>query len=347
MAEQIKAEELEPKNETQVDLDTSNLKEQDVEVKEQEKKEEPKLNVGEVDLGYADHEKVAKDKAEIKVVQETEEAPKKEESKQEEIQEEPVNLKKKKDDYQSRINQLTGRYRESQRREKAALDYAKSLQKKIDDVQKKYTQTDEQYLKEVDARVDAQREQVKIVLKDAVEKGDHDKQMEALDKLTQLGVQKEKARLELENRAEVRKQQEQEQKQNVEAKTSSETVNQPETISPRAKKWAEENTWFGNDEVMTSAAEKIHKNVILEGIEVDSDEYYNEIDTRLKKYFKPLNQTNDEPKVEQRKPVQTVASAGRKQEGRRTVRLTASQVAIAKKLNVPLDEYAKYVKEDK
>ena len=293
MAEQkINVEELEPK------------KEKDVEVKEQEKKEEPKLNVGEVDLGYADHEKVAKDKAEIKVEEETE-APKKEEPVKEEKQEKPVNLKKRKDDYQSRINQLTGKYRESQRREKAALDYAKGLQKKIDDVQKKYTQTDEQYLKEVDARVDAQREQVKIVLKDAVEKGDHDKQMEALDKLTQLGVQKEKARLELENRAEIKKQQDEQQKQNVEAKTSSETTQQSKPISNRAKEWAEKNTWFGNDEVMTSAAEQIHKNVIMEGIEVDSDEYYNEIDTRLKGYFKNLDQPQDEPKVEQRKPVQT------------------------------------------
>ena len=81
MAENLKVEELEPKNEKQVDLDTSDSKEQDVEVKEQEKKEEPKLNVGEVDLGYADHEKVAKDKAEIKVEEETE-APKKEEQKE-------------------------------------------------------------------------------------------------------------------------------------------------------------------------------------------------------------------------------------------------------------------------
>ena len=158
--------------------------------------------------------------------------------------------------------------------------------------------------------------------------------MEANDKLTQLAVQKEKARLELENRAQQKKIQEEEskQKQNVEANQSTaDNTPQPSEISDKAKAWAEKNEWFGKDEIMTAAAEKIH----------------NEIDSRLKGYFpNAFNQEQDDkPKQEQRKPVQTVASAGRKQEGRRTVKLTASQVAIAKKLNVPLDEYAKYVKE--
>ena len=348
MAEQINVEEVNPKKEKDVDLDLQDAKEQDVEVKEEQKKEDPKLNVGEVDLGYTGHDPKEKGDAKIKVeeVEEKQEEPV-EEKKEEPKKEEPVNLAKKKDDYQSRINQLTGRYREAQRRERAALDYAKGLQKKFDTAQKKFDAIDEQHLKELDARVDAQREQVKTVLKDAIEKNDHDKQMEAVDKLTQLGVQKERARLELENKANIKKQQEEENK-NVEAKTSSETPPQPKNISNRAKKWAEKNTWFGNDEVMTSAAEQIHKNVVMEGIAVDSDEYYNEIDSRLGNYFPNLKgEEAEQPKKEQKKPVQTVASAGRKQEGRRTVRLTASQVAIAKKLNVPLDEYAKYVKEDK
>ena len=116
----------------------------------------------------------------------------------------------------------------------------------------------------------------------------------------------------------------------------------------RAKKWAEENKWFGTDEVMTNAAITIHNNISQEGIEVDSDEYYNEVNSRLRKYFpESFDDTNDEPKKETPKPVQTVASAGRSRQGRRTVKLTKSQVAIAKRLGVPLEEYARYVKEDK
>jgi hypothetical protein len=104
---------------------------------------------------------------------------------------------------------------------------------------------------------------------------------------------------------------------------------------------------LGEDEVMTNAAITIHNNLAAEGLELDSDEYYNEVNARLRKYF-PANfaSENDEPKQEQKKPVQTVASAGRKQQGRRTVRLTKSQVAIAKRLGVPLEEYARFVKED-
>ena len=355
----IHVEETSPKKPNEVDLDMDNAQEQDVEIKEQatEKKEEkPNLNVGEVDLGYTDHSK-DKIKAEVKVeeVQEEEQEEKKSEPKKFE-QKQPANLKRKKEDYQYRIDRMTFKIREAQRREKAAIDYAKGLQKKFDLTQQKYNQSDEQYLKEFDARVDAQREQVKAVLKSAIEAQDSEKIMEANDKLTQLAVQKEKARLEIEHRAELKKQEQEEEKekqnnqqQNVEANTSSETNNTaPQQISKKAKEWAQNNPWYGNDEVMTNAAQTIHANVITEGIEVDSDEYYNEINARLKRYFPTSFADDDEqPKKEQRKPVQTVASAGRQQDGRRTVKLTASQVAIAKRLNVPLEEYAKYVKEEK
>ena len=175
--------------------------------------------------------------------------------------------------------------------------------------------------------------------------------MEANDKLTQLAVEKEKARLEMTNREEKKKAEEEKskQQQNVQAEPqTAETSQTAPQITPRAKKWAEENTWFGTDEVMTNAAITIHNNISQEGIEVDSDEYYNEVNSRLKGYFpESFSNTNDEPKKETPKPVQTVASAGRSQQGRRTVKLTKSQVAIAKRLNVPLEEYARYVKEDK
>ena len=340
--------------EKEVELDTDDVKEENVEVKEGEKKEkEPNLNVGEVDLGYTGHEKPSDEKKEQPKIEITEEAKEEviEEKKVEpKSEKEKPNLQDSRRDYQKRIDKLVFQKKEAERREKAALDFAQGLQKKFDTNLRKLTTTDEQYLKELDARVDAQREQVKVALQQAIEKQDASKMMEANDKLTQLAVEKEKARLEIANREEKKKlAEENKQQKNVQADTSnSGTSESMPQITPKAKKWAEENSWFGTDEVMTNAAITIHNNISQEGIEVDSDEYYNEVNSRLRKYFPDsFDAAKDEPKKETTKPVQTVASAGRSQQGRRTVKLTKSQVAIAKRLNVPLEEYARYVKEDK
>ena len=340
--------------EKEVELDTDDVKEENVEVKEVEKKEqEPKLNVGEVDLGYTGHEKPSDEKKEqpkIEIAEEVKEEAVEEKKVEPKSEKEKPNLQDSRRDYQKRIDKLVFQKKEAERREKAALDFAQGLQKKFDTNLRKLNTTDEQYLKELDARVDAQREQVKVALQQAIEKQDASKMMEANDKLTQLAVEKEKARLEIANREEKKKlAEENKQQKNVQADTSnSGTSESMPQITPKAKKWAEENSWFGTDEVMTNAAITIHNNISQEGIEVDSDEYYNEVNSRLRKYFPDsFDAAKDEPKKETTKPVQTVASAGRSQQGRRTVKLTKSQVAIAKRLNVPLEEYARYVKEDK
>jgi hypothetical protein len=339
--------------EHEVELDTDNVKEENVSVEEVSKKEDtPSLNVGEVDLGYTDHSKPVEDnkeKPDIEIIEDkTEETGDVVENKQEE---EKPNLSESRRDYQKRIDKLVYERREALRREKAAVEYAKGIQKKFDLSIKKLNSTDDQYLKELDARVDAQREQVKVALQSAIESQDASKIMEANDRLTQLAVEKEKARLEMMNREEQKKTDEEKSKQQqyVQAEPQTAESSQPEPqITPKAKKWAEKNKWFGNDEVMTNAAITIHNNISQEGIEVDSDEYYNEVNSRLKRYFpESFGKTDDEPKKETPKPVQTVASASRSQQGRRTVKLTKSQVAIAKRLNVPLEEYARYVKEDK
>lgn len=341
--------------EREVELDTDNVKEENVQVTQEEKKEaEPNLNLGEVDLGYTGHDKP--EKKEEPQVSVEEDKPQEVETKKEEPKkdsEEKPNLGESRRDYQKRIDRLVFQKKEAERREKAALEYAKGIQKKFDTNLKKLNSTDDQYLKELDARVDAQREQVKVALQKAIESQDASQIMEANDKLTQLAVEKEKARIEIANREAQKKEEENkpQQQQNVEAETqnTSETSQQPQ-ITPKAKEWAEKNKWFGNDEVMTNAAITIHNNIAQEGIEVDSDEYYNEVDSRLRKYFPESFESagnDDEPKKETPKPVQTVASAGRSQQGRRTVKLTKSQVAIAKRLGVPLEEYARYVKEDK
>ena len=196
----------------EVDIDLDDVKETEVKVEEtkQDESKEPNLNVGEVDLGYADHSK-DKQKEEVDVQEIPEEQPSEDKTYENEREtkldkkEEPDDLSEVSESVKKRIDKLTRRFREAERREKAALDFAQGLQKKFDTNLRKLNTTDEQYLKELDARVDAQREQVKVALQQAIEKQDASKMMEANDKLTQLAVEKEKARLEIANREEKKK----------------------------------------------------------------------------------------------------------------------------------------------
>jgi hypothetical protein len=202
---------------------------------------------------------------------------------------------------------------------------------------------DTNYIKEFDARVDAQRAQAKAKLKLAIESQDAEQIASAQDELTRLSVEKEKARIVMSEREAARKSFEEQQK----AQAVQKAPQQPITPSTKAKSWAEKNEWFGNDKYMTNSAFMLHEDLVSQGFDAESDEYYNEVDKRMRDLYPHKFAKSQETEVteENRKPVQTVASAGRKQSGRRTVRLTKSQVAIAKKLGVPLEEYAKYVKE--
>ena len=319
----------------EVEIDLDDVKETNVQVEEtkQEESKEPNLNSGEVDLGYTDHDK-EQPKEEV-AIEEVQEEP------QQETKSEVEDLTQVSDQVRKRIDKLTRKFRESERREQAALDFAKGLQKKYEDAQTKYDSADEKYLTEFDARVDSQREEVKRKLKEAIETNDTDKIMESNDELVRLSIEKEKARIKLADR-EARLKQLEEQKTSVkeEPKYSEQDV-VPAEPSTRAKDWAGKNTWFGNDKIMTNAAMTVHEDLVGMGVDVESDEYYNEINKRMKENFPHRFVTQ-----EQRRPVQKVASAGRTQQGRRSVRLTKSQVAIAKKLGVPLEEYAKFVKEE-
>ena len=293
----------------QVELDIDDAQEKTLSVSEPQKEE--KLDTPDVDLGYTGHTNDKKIETEV-------------EEKQED------NLSELSGNVQKRIDKLTRNWREAERREKAALDYAKGLQSKYSNIEKNYSAVDENYIKEFDARVDAQREAVKDKLKKAIESQDSEKIMEANDELTKLAVEKEKARIRLQQKDDEKKQVEQTVQQPVEQVPQA----QP---SPKAQDWVSKNSWFGQDKAMTNAAFGIHEDLVQKGFDPESDEYYTEVDKQIRDYFP--NKFADE------KPVQTVASAGRKQQGRKTVKLTRSQVAIAKKLGVPLEEYAKYVKE--
>ena len=134
-------------------------------------------------------------------------------------------------------------------------------------------------------------------------------------------------------------------KKEVESQPAQTAVETPQpSISTKAQEWASDNDWFGSDRVLTSAAMGIHEELLGEGIDAESDEYYNQINKRMKEYFPQKFATSTEEKTKAA-PVQNVASVSRRSGGRKSVKLTKSQVVIAKKLGVPLEEYAKYVKE--
>ena len=182
--------------EHEVELDTDNVKEENVHVEEKSSKEEDtNLNVGEVDLGYTGHEKPEEDKTEKPQIEVTEDKPETtvEEKVESKTEEEKPNLNESRRDYQKRIDKLVFQKKEAERREKAALDFAQGIQKKFDSNLKKLNSTDDQYLKELDARVDAQREQVKVALQSAIEGQDASKIMEANDKINSTSCRKRKS----------------------------------------------------------------------------------------------------------------------------------------------------------
>jgi hypothetical protein len=240
-----------------------------------------------------------------------------------------------------RIDRLTYKIREAERREKEAVNYAQQVKGERDTLQTKFDKLDDGYVNEFTGRVKSQLESAKIQLKDAVAKGDVDAQVAANQNLARLAIEEER----------IKATEEQRKKYEESLKNAGQIGDQPVQSrvqqpkpDPKAEQWAEKNEWFGKDEAMTYASFGIHKKLVEEdGFNPTSDEYYEEIDKRMRKEFP--HKFNGEEKASS-KPVQTVASASRTSgTGRKTVRLTPSQVAIAKKLGVPLEEYAKYVKE--
>jgi len=328
-----------------VELDTDGVNDQVIDVETPKESTSEFQQKEEVDLGYTD---VSGKKTAKELLQEVKESEKEKkqaepkfEQRYEEKDSEPSDLEDYSEKVQKRIKRLTFQIKEAERRERAAVDYAKGLKNKYETAQNKYEETDTNYLKEYNARIDAEREKAKNALKQAYESQDTDAILEAQDTLTKLSVEKEKVSMTLQDK--------ESRKKEVESQTAQE-VAQPDApqprISPRAQQWAEDNEWFGSDRVLTSAAMGIHEDLLQEGIDAESDEYYNQINKRMKEYF-PQKFAQDTTEVKQatREPVQNVASVSRRSGGRKSVKLTKSQVVIAKKLGVPLEEYAKYVKE--
>ena len=282
------------------------------------------------------------------------EEPKKEqvETKQEEVIEEPREEFKegsepeKKDeekleDYskgvQKRISGLTKRMREAERREKAALDYAKAVESKRKTLDSRFGQVNKDYVSQFEKRVKDGMESAQKELSSAIESGDATAQVNAQKRVAALSI--DEARLNV--MKESFPAQETPVKLEDEVNLPRETPSELPNPDPRAESWAAKNTWFGQDRPMTFTAFEIHKDLVeKEGYDPKSNDYYTEVDRRIRLEFP--NKFDIKDSNTSARPTQTVASARRVvRPGTKTVKLTSSQVAIAKKLGVPLEEYAK------
>ena len=244
---------------------------------------------------------------------------------------------------QSRIAKLTRKMREAERREQAAVEYAKAVEQKRLTLEKKFEKTDSDYIKKFESTISSGLEAAQKELAAAIESGDATAQVDANKRIATLAFENAKLEAAKEGRETVQAE------KPVQTLSQANNVNIPQTDNPinpdpRAEQWASKNTWFGSDRAMTYTAFEIHKDLTeKEGYDPSSDEYYAEVDKRIRVDFPHKFGTTETKQTAA--PVQTVASANRSvKPGRKTVKLTSSQVAIAKKLGVPLEDYAKQLK---
>ena len=305
--------------EKMVDLDTSGEgqevelpQEESTEIKEVEKKVEEKTNEEETDKKEEINEDESKDDG----------------------------LDKYSKNVQKRIKKLLDRLEKSEQQKEEALKFAQSAKKKADEAEFKINSLDKNYISEYEDRVKSQIEQTKTAYQKAIEDNDVKGQVEAQRALTRLAIEEERALASKQQRENIEK-----QKEGLMAEKKEEVPkeNTPPSPDPRAEQWAKDNEWFGKDEAMTYTALSHHKKLLKEGYDPKSDEYYDEINSYIRQEFP--HKFKEEASVEKEKAPQVVASTSRttKNTSSKKVKLTPSQVAIAKKLGVPLEEYAKYV----
>ena len=310
-----------PKEEKMVDLDTSG---EGAEINIEEQKDESVV--------------------ETESPKQETEAPEQEpvETKQEEVKEEPKKEDEQLEDYskgvQARIAKLTRKMREAERQRDAATEYAKSVEEKRQAMEKRFEKTDADYIKKFETSIATGLEAAQKELAAAITAGDAEAQVAANKRIATLAF--ENAKLEQTKSA---REEQVSKPADVKAPVQPRTPMQ-EPSDPKAESWAAKNSWFGQDRAMTYTAFEIHKDLVdKEGFDPNSDEYYAEVDKRIRVDFPHKFAKTDVKQTTE--PVQTVASAKRSvRPGRKTVKLTSSQVAIAKKLGVPLEEYAKQIK---
>ena len=307
-----------------------------------------------IDVGEAD-EKATEITLDEKGEPEKTEAPKEEKIEVEEVAqpeerkeggevEEPKDEKKEElekysEGVQKRIAKLTRKMREAERQKEEAVVYAQSVKRDKEDLESKFSRLDKSYVSEFESRVKTNMKAAKQALKTAIESQDVDGQVTAQEQIATLTM--DAARLNALKIAETSKPKEKD------VKITPQQYRPQVTPDPKAEDWAVKNTWFGNDSAMTYTAFDIHKKLVdEEGFDPKSNDYYNEVDKRIRLEFPHKFGKMEGTSTEREKPSQNVASAKRSAlTGRRkTVKLTPSQVAIAKRLGVPLEDYAKQLK---
>ena len=250
-------------------------------------------------------------------------------------------FKKAESSTQKRIDRLTKKMRTAEREKEEAFRYAQQVQSESNKLKSRISNLDVSYVQEYGTRVDTQMKEAENSLKQAMELGDTTAAVEAQRKFTQLTLENERV-----NQAKAQ----QKRQQSVPQQPQQQYVPQPQQPAvkkpdPKAEDWASNNAWFGNDEAMTFAAFGIHKKLVEEeGVDATSDDYYNELDNRIREEFPQKMKSNG---AGSKRPSQTVASVSRSATGRsgnKKVRLTPTQVDMARRLGVPLEEYAKHVK---
>ena len=266
------------------------------------------------------------------------------ETKIEDVSEEPeVKKEEELEDYskgvQKRINNLTRKLREAERGQESAFEYAKRTAAENEQLRHKSSNLDRSYLMEAENRLKSQKQQALTALKSAHEISDYDKVAKAQEVLSKIAIEENKV-----NTSKIALQQQQTQ-QPVQQQVQQPVPQQqaPIKLDEKQEDWVDKNSWFGEDEIMTLAAFSIDKRLVSEGFDPSTDKYYEEVDKRLRQEFP---HKFDEP-LNQLKPQQKVASAGRvagNTSSKRQVKLSPAEVQMAKRLNVPLTEYAKYVK---
>ena len=319
-----------------------------------EEEKQPMIDVGEeegaeINLDENNEqakEPVAEEKLEVEQVEE-QPVETKTETQEEKKDEKDDELAKYSEGVQKRIAKLTRKMREAERQKEEAIAYARAEMSKREEYEKKYSTLDKNYVSEFENRVKTNMEAAKLALKNAIENQDVEAQINAQQQLANLSI--DAARL---NAFKSQEQTVPEDKKVNITPQQYQTVNNykgydlPKDVplDQKADAWASKNTWFGNDSAMTYTAFDIHKKLVEEeGYDPQSDEYYAEVDKRIRLEFPNKFARIDGNAAERAKPAQTVASAKRPSASgrRKTVKLTPSQVAIAKRLGVPLEEYAK------
>lgn len=242
---------------------------------------------------------------------------------------------------QKRIKKLTEKYRQEERDREEAVRLAQTLRQENETLKSQMQNSSQAHLQEYGSRLENQLNLAKQAYKQAHDMGDVDKMFEAQQALSKISIEQERYRLAKQRQDKLTVEREAQPQQQQYTQQPAQQAQQPAQPDPKAQGWAEKNDWFGQDEVMTYAAFGIHRKLVEEeGFDPTSDEYYNEIDNRMRKEFPQRFGKNGRSG----QVASADTSASRKPSGRRTVKLSPSQVAIAKKLGVPLEEYAKYVK---